>query len=148
MGMLHHLQCSQTPAAASSSEVKRRTNPSWPYCAPAFRKSAASHLKTTYSRAGAVKSPHQEKRAVWESYSAELVSVRMRSIIFFFSPRWCISPIMSKPCVFALWLTGFLVAHKTPRIFHVPFDLDCFLLVLKNNKTKKKKRVPLLKKSL
>lgn len=38
------------------------------------------------SSAGAIKSPHREKHAVWRRYSAELVSVWMRWIVFFFPP--------------------------------------------------------------
>lgn len=105
------------PDASSSSEVSRRTN----QAGHIVHQLSANRLRHTYKNhkpALEQLNHHIGKKTLFlKRYSSELVSVWMREFLF---SRWCICPIMSKPCLSSpalLWLTGFLMAHIAPYIF-------------------------------
>lgn len=136
MRMLHHLQCSQTPAAASSSEVKRQHKPDWPYCAPAPRKigcvTPKNHIEprwsdkiTTSGEKGCLKT-----LLGWAGKCLDAVN---QIFFFFFSLSHVDAsvPLCRSPACFALWLTGVLVAHKAPRTLHIFSNLHCCCTCLK-----------------
>lgn len=131
--MLHHLQCSQTPAAASSSEVTA----SWPYCAPDPRKSAASHLqhKKYIAALDNIFSTPGETRCFPKRFSAELVSIRMREIRYIPARGYTSVPLCrsrARPLLRFCVLTGFLLGHKGPLV--VPWD--CAAVCMWKNKRK------------
>lgn len=107
--------------------------PSWPYCAPAPRKSAASHLKKAQSSTAGIKPLHCERltdQPPCIAWAGKCLDALTRISVYIFPPsRWCISPSFACPLLRFCAQRVFSWPTKRPTSCTLHW-LDCIVVFL------------------